>query len=117
MDRTQQCKLLKKAYLKQRRRTLWLWHSLTWLCFALTLISAFCYADIRFWGGYCTGWISASFQESALRFAPWPTLGGGILTLVFGLISRHKLTQLRKSSAYLDWRTLKTALATEKEEL
>ncbi len=117
MDRPQQCKLLKKVYLKQRRHALWLWHSLTWLGFAVTLVAAFFYMDARFLGGHSVGLIGNAFGDWVLRFAPWVTLGGGILTLVFGLISRHKLSNLHKSSAYLDWRTLKTALATEKEEL
>lgn len=130
MDRIQQCALLKKAYRKERRRRLWLWQLLAGLGLAVTLIAAFLYGDTRFGGGKVTGLLNTSlwlpltegsglagFPRQVSLLAPWVVLSSGILTLVFGLISRHILGRLHRQEAYLSWRTLKTALDTEKEEL
>ena len=130
MDRFQQCQLLKKAYKKERRHALWLWYLLTGLGFAVTLISAVLYADVRFldgriaklihtalWMPLTAGSGFSPFPRQVELLAHWVILGAGVWTLTFGLILRHVLRKLHRQEAYLGWRTLKTALDTEKEEL
>ena len=132
-QRTQQCKQLKKAYKKMCRRRMW-WRSLlAGLSITSALVTAVLCVDARWLSSKLCGMVDtaiwrpmnkafditglAAFDCQILRLGHWFLLGSILLTVVFGMLFCRGRKQLHRDSAYLDWRTLKTALDTEKKEL
>ena len=132
-DRQIQLKNLKKAYLKERRRAMWGWDVLWYLCLGLLLLAVamllymvfykttpvrildlYIWTPIKHLIGIRQNLLFVGVF--VLRYAKWFILGFGVLFLITWLMRNRALSKARRFDSYLDYMTLKNTLKTERDE-
>lgn len=115
-----QCKLLKKAYRKERRRAVLGWQLLWFFAFLLLVYTAAAYAClVLVESGIPTVVLQlllAKHLEGFTHLLPWVCLGVFLLWVLAWSLWIRGARRVRKGTAYLEWRTMKLALEAEKEE-
>lgn len=123
-DRKQQCKLLKKAYAKERRRAVRGWKLIWFASVLLAVCAGALLAGAVFYDHAVMGALRKHldlrfllrYQTQIRAIAPWVILGSVLLWVCAWIGWSVKSRCTRKGAAYLDWRTMKTALEAEEEE-
>ena len=132
-DRQLQLKTLKKAYLKQRRKAMWGWDVLWFLCLALLVVSVsllvymvfykttpirlldiYVWTPIKHLIGIKKNLLFVGVF--VLKYAKWFILGFGVLFLLVWVLRNCATAKTRRFDSYLDYMTLKNTLKTERQE-
>ena len=123
-DRKLQCKLLKKAYKKQKGKTVRLWKVLWFVGLLMTLGAGAVWAYVKFFDSRIVQTIQKTLDLSGIlkhadlirTYGLWVCAAGAVLWITAWSFWLVKAAATRKTPAYLDWRTMKTALDAEIEE-
>ena len=132
-DRQIQLKKLKKAYLKERRRAMWGWDTLWYLCLGLLLLAVGMLLYMVFYKSLVVRVLDVYIWTPikhligirrnllfvgvfVLQYAKWFILGFGLLFLLVWLMRNRALSKARRFDSYLDYMTLKNTLKTERDE-
>ena len=115
-ERKEQLKVLKKAYRKEKARKLGVWK---WL-FALSVIFAAALLALKFAPVWVLLYLPSVITEKLMTplFAPICYLSLGVLGIIF-LLSvifwAVNVKRLKKTEAFLNYRTMRSALKAEKQ--
>lgn len=132
-ERVQQMKNLRKVYLKQRRKAIWVWNVLLILMLVLLAVSVACCAYMVFYKAPIVR------QLDGLIWTPLKNLVGltmdlkavGLFVIHYGLyfvtgfsalfvlvliLRAVAIAKTKKWDSYLDYKTMKITLKTEKQE-
>lgn len=132
-ERVLQLKQLKKAYKKQRRRAVWYWDLLLCLFLALLALAVFCLCYIIFYKSFVIRiidlklWTPVKYalgiRQSLLPVGLFVLKYGWLFAAGFGavfvlvwVLRSRAVARSRKLDSYLDYKTMKTTLKTEKQE-
>ncbi len=132
-ERVQQLKQLKKAYKKQRRQAVWFWDLLWVLLLALLALAVFCLCYILFYKSFVMRFIDVMLWTPVkqllgitqsllpvgifvLRYSHLFIAGFGVLFVLVWILRSRAVARTRKFDSFLDYKTMKTTLKTEKQE-
>lgn len=132
-DRLIQLKRLKKAYKKERRRALWGFDVAWYLMLALLAAAVCCLAYVWFYYHPVMRWfdsniwtpfknlvgikVSLMWLGMIVRYYGFYLAGGFLTVFVLVWILRSAaLSKIRCRDSYLDYKTVKNTLKTEKQE-
>lgn len=132
-ERVQQLKQLKKAYKKQRRQAVWFWDLLWYLLLALLALAAFCLCYIIFYKTFVIRLIdlmiwtpvkyALGIRQSllpvglfVLKYGRLFVAGFGVLFVLVWILRSRAVARTRKFDSFLDYKTMKNTLKTEKQE-
>lgn len=132
-ERVLQLKRLKKAYKKQRRRAVWFWDLLWFMLLALLALAVFCLCYVIFYKTFVIRvidvmlWTPVKYalgiRQSllpvglfVLKYGRLFVAGFGVLFVLIWILRSRAVSRTRKLDSYLDYKTVKNTLKTEKQE-
>lgn len=132
-ERTVQMKRLKKEYMKQRRKSVWVWNALLILMLVLLAVAAACCAYMVFYRAPLVRRLDdliwtplknlvgltmnlRAVGAFVIHYGLYFVTGFSILFVAVLILRACAVAKTKKWDSYLDYKTMKTTLKTEKQE-
>lgn len=132
-ERGQQLKILKKTYLQYRRQAIRVWNVLLVLMLVLLVVAAVCCAYMVFYRAPIVRQLDALIWTPlknlvgltmnlrpvglfVIHYGLYFVTGFGVLLVLVLILRACAIARTRKHDSYLDYRTMKITLKTEKQE-
>ena len=132
-ERVQQLKQLKKAYKKQRRQAVWHWDLMWYMLLAVLALAVFCLCYVIFYKTFVIRiidlmlWTPVKYALGirqnllpvglfVLKYGRLFVAGFGVLFVLVWILRSRAVARTRKLDSFLDYKTMKNTLKTEKQE-